>query len=350
MNKLIRRTVVSAVLMTAGIFAYGQEASASNDNFNGAKEYFHFGLNKNTTFFNGNSDTKIISLGVLTASDKSIVGCQSSVFFNHVDDEAVGLQYTAGVSIAENGFTGGQISGITNISHGLSRGAQISHGANIAEKLSGTQISFLFNKAKTVKGLQLGLVNISDDTDSTLGLVNIIKNGVHDFGISYDSNGKLCLQIQEGGKNLFTNIGVAGKVQGDFFNGEFCEVWLGLGSRFAYKKLSLDTEFLWKYVFSKEFTDLRNSVMDAHDADNDELAEELVKDFSKFQIPHLQFSLNFEVAKHFALFGAFGVDLRVEDFNDEAFNHQKHNLSGSFNAGDKKISLYPAFSAGIKIK
>ncbi len=329
MKILNKKAALIAAVMVAGCAVFAQETKKKEITFNGAQEYLHFGLNDSVSFFKGSADTKIISIGILSAGDKSILGYQSSIFYSHVEDASAGYQTSGGISVAGDSFYGLQYSGI----------------ANIAGDVTGAQVSTFFNKAKTVRGLQFGLVNFSDDASATFGLINIVKNGVHDFGIGYDSNENLYFQIQEGGRNLFTNIGVAGKLQDDFFNGEYCEVWAGLGSRKTWGRFSLDLEFLWKFVFCKETTDLINAA-----EDDDDCAEELLKDLKHFQLPHLRLSANVEIVKYVALFGSCGVDLRIEDFNDQAFIHQKHNLSGSFKADDRKVTLYPVFSAGIKIK
>lgn len=331
MKMLNKKAALIAAVMVAGSALFAQESEKTDVTFNGAQEYLHFGLNDSVSFFNGSADTKIISIGIISAGDKNILGYQGSIFYSHVEDASAGYQTSGGVSVAGDSFYGVQYSGI----------------ANIAGDVAGAQVSTFFNKAKTVRGLQFGFVNISDDTSATFGLINIVKNGVHDFGIGYDSNKNLYFQIQEGGRNLFTNIGAAGKLQGDFFYGEYCEAWAGLGSRKTWGRFSMDLEFLWKFVFSKETSDLIDM---AEDEEDDDRAEEILKDLKHFQVPHLRLSANVEIVKHVALFGAFGVDLRVEDFNDQAFIHQKHNLSGSFKADDRKVTMYPTFSAGIKIK
>lgn len=350
MKKLIKNMAV-AILTFTGVLLSAQDFTAEvNSSESGPEQYIHFGLNNEVTFVNGSADTKILSLGVFAATDKNILGIQESLFYSNINNHLTGYQGSGLFSRIGEGFEGAQISGIGNFAAGTSYGAQCSYGFNIAENHTGVQVSYAFNKAQNVRGVQIGLVNVSDNTDYTLGLINIIKDGIHDFGAGVDSNKNIYFQIQEGGKNLYTTIGAGGKLQSDFFNGDYATVFAGLGGRDYLGMFSFDQEFLWKFAFCEEVRTIGKNVKDAIKDKDEEAAKEFAKDFKYYQIPAVRLTANCHLASHFAVFASAEVELRVEEFNDQAFTYSEHKLSGSFDCDGKKVTLYPAFSAGVKIR
>jgi hypothetical protein len=113
--------------------------------------------------------------GFLGWADSSLAGVQLSGLINRVSRGAEGIQI-AGLSNWSNAaFTGLQIAGGINQTKGEMRGVQIAGALNAAYgTLQGVQIG-AFNIGK-VRGLQLGLVNVSADTQGTqIGLINVAR-------------------------------------------------------------------------------------------------------------------------------------------------------------------------------
>lgn len=88
-----------------------------------------------------------------------------------------GIQIAGGATFAGGTANGIQIAGGTSIANRL-RGLQIAGGANIAGDATGLQIAPI-NIAKRMRGVQLGVVNITEDSDGTvpIGVINYSKNG-----------------------------------------------------------------------------------------------------------------------------------------------------------------------------
>jgi hypothetical protein len=76
---------------------------------------------------------------------------------------------------------GAQIGGLFNYTKGNLHGAQVSYAGNIVHgDMHGVQIGGLFNYARGMHGVQIGLVNISDTSSGySIGLVNIVRRGYH---------------------------------------------------------------------------------------------------------------------------------------------------------------------------
>jgi hypothetical protein len=71
---------------------------------------------------------------------------------------------------------GAEIAGLVNVARGV-EGVQIGGIVDVTtDDSSGTQIS-LINVAGRLRGLQLGLINVANDTDVQIGLVNIDMHG-----------------------------------------------------------------------------------------------------------------------------------------------------------------------------
>lgn len=72
---------------------------------------------------------------------------------------------------------GVQFAGLFNQTSGDVEGLQLAGGANFAlGRVQGVQGAFAFNRAASVKGLQLGLVNVGGDVDGLqIGLVNVAR-------------------------------------------------------------------------------------------------------------------------------------------------------------------------------
>lgn len=123
--------------------------------------------------------------GIANINGDSALGFQAAGITNVVKGSYVGAQL-AGIANVNNGSSDGfQAAGITNVNQGPTRGAKIAGIANISgEEHNGVQIAGILNKAKRVRGSQIGLINIADTvTGATVGLINIVKNGYNKFEI-----------------------------------------------------------------------------------------------------------------------------------------------------------------------
>jgi hypothetical protein len=113
--------------------------------------------------------------GFLSWGDSTVSGLQLSGLINRTTKPIEGVQIAGLTNWSNDAFTGLQLSGAINQARGFARGVQIAGALNAAYgNLDGVQIG-TFNIGK-VRGLQLGVINISADTEGTqIGIINIAR-------------------------------------------------------------------------------------------------------------------------------------------------------------------------------
>ena len=113
--------------------------------------------------------------GFLSWGDSTVSGLQLSGLINRTTQPVEGVQIAGLTNWSNAQFTGLQLSGALNQARGFARGVQIAGVLNAAYgNLDGVQIG-AFNIGK-VRGLQLGIINVSADTEGTqIGIINIAR-------------------------------------------------------------------------------------------------------------------------------------------------------------------------------
>jgi len=137
-------------------------ANLTTDNSKG------FSLSGVANICNGNTSSVGIS-GVLNYSKKMSGGFQVAGVSNVCSDSASGLF----------------LSGVLNYSKQNSKGFQMSTINYTAEKFTGFQLGVV-NYARELNGIQLGVVNILNDSGKALpiGVLSIVKNGFFEFELT----------------------------------------------------------------------------------------------------------------------------------------------------------------------
>lgn len=143
--------------------------------------------------------------------------------------------------------SGVQIAGVVNNTKVIS-GVQIAGVVNRADKINGAQIAGIVNIAKKMKGVQIGFLNIADTCDGTaIGVINIIKNGVHQLEIYGDELFYSNIAFRSG-TTKFHTILTAGIRPKEFDN----PLWTygsGIGTTFIFtKKTALDLDGSFSHV------------------------------------------------------------------------------------------------------
>ncbi len=117
------------------------------------------------------------SAGIFGRVEESFIGIQDNGIYSYIGSDFTGLQSTGITNQVKGSFTGIQIAGISNNAAQV-EGVQIGGIANFTDEVVGAQIAGIVNNAGVVHGVQIGLVNLSDELDGiALGLVNISKAG-----------------------------------------------------------------------------------------------------------------------------------------------------------------------------
>lgn len=300
------------------------------------------------------------SVGLLGSRSCRIDGVQLASVFT-ITDILNGMQAAAVFNTA-SAVNGLQAAGVFNLAETVN-GAQSAGVLSIAQSVKGTQVSGVVNIARKVSGVQIGLINIAEENNGiSLGLINIIRNGVHDAGGFIDTNANSFLQLQCGTNHLFTSVLLGSPFLTDA-DTEDCLFGLGLGSRLNVYKFSFDIEALCFFTIFQPVIDLGNDIhdiikkyddgdrfsQDATKADKDAVRD-LAKEFRHYFYPSLKLSAGYNLLKHFSLFATASFDIRVEGWNDEAFDCGRRNLYIDFTGGSTDVTIYPAFGFGVKIR
>lgn len=198
--------------------------------------------------------------GISNHVGQKAYGAQIAGVLNQVKGDAQGVQL-AGVANVTGSMDGAQIAGFANVSkdaHGLqlagfsnsarATDVQVAGFANVAKsseavqvagfiniaKDANTQVAGFINIAKKVTGPQIsGLINIAEESDYPVGLINIIKKGEKQIGVSIDETGNTLINFRSGGKILYGIVGA-----GINFNDDNARYVLegGMGAHFPIAK------------------------------------------------------------------------------------------------------------------
>lgn len=132
-------------------------------------------------FYGRNNDVMGLDIGALVSvADGDVFGMEVSGLVNSVGSSSGSLQVAGIANNCYEDFYGLQISGIANKAGGNVAGGQIGC-FNMAADMDGTQIG-VYNKAAKANGLQIGVINEADSMYGVqIGLLNII----HDSTVPY---------------------------------------------------------------------------------------------------------------------------------------------------------------------
>lgn len=149
--------------------------------------------------------------GVLNNVMDSVSGVEASGVYNFVRGDLEGVQLTGVYNHVAENAAGVQAAGVANFVRRKTRGVQLAGVANVAaQDMRGAQLSGLFNYAKTMTGLQMGVINVSDSSAGySLGLLNLVrKNGIHQFSFSTNELLQANVTLQTGTRKLYSILSV----------------------------------------------------------------------------------------------------------------------------------------------
>lgn len=146
---------------------------------------------------------------------------------------------SGGVNIGNENISGPQISGIGNISKKETRGLQLSS---------------IFNYAKNLKGIQIGLVNVADSSSGySFGLLNIVKNGKGTISVYGNELLPLNISWKSGSKKLYNILTIGTSVGGS----KAYTFGFGIGREFKINKnITLSTEIIDQNIYLGTWKDL----------------------------------------------------------------------------------------------
>ena len=150
--------------------------------------------------------------GVFNIDKKDVRGVQAAGITNITGGTVRGVQVAGVFNYVQDSLRGVQVAGIGNVVKGNVWGIQIAAEANACkDTLRGVQLSTFENLAHILKGVQIGLINISDSsTGYSIGIFNYVKHGgVNRVSLQASEVTGLTVQYMGGNKKL-NNILLAG--------------------------------------------------------------------------------------------------------------------------------------------
>ncbi|PIF29696.1 carboxypeptidase-like protein [Flavobacterium sp. 9] len=177
-------------------------------------------------------------------------GLQMSCIHNSVKGSQIGLQITGIYNNVKKDSKGLQVSGIQNTVNGTQNGLQLSGIYNIGkDTVRGAQITGIFNYAKELKGVQIGLINVTDsESGYSFGLLNFKKNGYKKISITSNEISDLNLAIKTGDNKLYTILMAGRSERSNEEKLTSFGIGLGknikLGKRFTYNP-EISTQYLY---------------------------------------------------------------------------------------------------------
>ncbi len=173
----------------------------------------------------------------------TVNGVQAAGISNYVKGKFTGLQMGGVYNHAVDTVRGMQLAGVANFSKQQTAGFQMAGVGNVANRnMKGVQLAGVFNYAKHLKGVQIGLINVSDSSDGySIGLLNFVrKNGYHKINISTNEVTQLNAAIRTGSRKLYSAIHAGVNLQP---NQKLYSFGFGLGKDIRLnKQLFLNTE------------------------------------------------------------------------------------------------------------
>lgn len=153
------------------------------------------------------------AFNLLAGDGDHLHGFEMGIGANIRSTYANGGQLAVGANLVWGTLRGLQLAGFFNYAK-MGRGLQVSPVNITGERFSGLQLG-LVNIAGAYTGAQIGLVNISEDADAPVGLVNIVREGLHEVSVLTSDLGPVELTLRLGGRYFYTLLSGALQPQKD---------------------------------------------------------------------------------------------------------------------------------------
>ena len=301
------------------------------------------GTEINTGFGPAKQIRNNFSIGFVATGSAAIDGAQLGIGAVWGLDYVNGLQAAMGASISKGPMTGLQASIGASIARKTMRGYQASVAFNMAGELRGMQMAGvnyvdegrgvqlgLINISRgDLEGAQIGLINIADDTDASIGLIPVTKKGGVGVDLWTSDVQLLHLGLRLRARRTYTVISFGFHPLDDSsrsFSGGF-----GLGgSLLARRRFSIDLDNTVGAV-NEGFSITR----------------------SAYLLDTLRLSLAWRPAKHFSMFAAVTANAMFDFQPATETNNFRPGYGWSTRVADPSqdgfgARVWPGFSAGFQ--
>lgn len=176
--------------------------------------------------------------GIANLNIDTLTGFQGAGIINVNTSSMRGTQL-AGIANASIGdIKGGQFAGIANVGTGNVNGVQAAGIINVnADTTNGAQLAAILNYTKTLKGLQLGLINISDTVASgvPIGLITIVAKGYRRLEVEASESLYATINFKTGTHKFYNIFSVGFRPENQLYwgVGYGFGTWIPLSEKFA---------------------------------------------------------------------------------------------------------------------
>lgn len=255
---------------------------------------------------------------------------QAAGFTNVNYDKQRGTQLAGFGNYNFKGSKGTQIAGFMNLSLKRTKGFQLSGFMNVAEEIKGGQISGFLNIAKRVKGVQIGVINIADTASGfCFGILNFIRNGIHQVEISSNETGMFGLYYRSGVKSLYSIAGITTAAYSNFRQ-ELMGYGYGVGTGF---KLAKPVKITAEFIANQMGTGLNTRY---------------VRIWSRAQL-----NLELVPVKGLSIFGGVAINGFVADATDPGYDGFYSTFGGTDvleeNSGRYPYKMWTGYQFGIRL-
>ncbi|MEO8961162.1 MAG: carboxypeptidase-like regulatory domain-containing protein [Ginsengibacter sp.] len=198
---------------------------------------------------NGGSVKGAQFAGINNTTINNLNGWQTAGINNYTKGKVNGVQLAGIYNHAADSVKGIQIAGISNYANKKMNGLQIAGIGNFSRReMDGTQIAGIFNYAKKLRGLQIGLINVSDSSDGySIGLLNLVNKGYHKISFYSNEIMNANVAVKTGNSKLYSIL-MGGMNVSD--SAKMYSFGFGLGHDFIFsKRLALSTELSSQYLY-----------------------------------------------------------------------------------------------------
>ncbi|HEY6059263.1 MAG TPA: hypothetical protein VIV10_01645 [Gemmatimonadales bacterium] len=137
--------------------------------------------------------------GLLNWTGGSLRGAQVAGALNFAGRDSSGAQVAGAVNLASD-LAGVQVAGAVNVASGAT-GVQVAGGMNYASGAATVQVAVV-NVSRQATGAQVGVVNVAEDADVSVGTFSWVTRGTHDAALAATEYGVLA-EADTGGRVLY---------------------------------------------------------------------------------------------------------------------------------------------------
>jgi hypothetical protein len=195
------------------------------------------------------------SLNLVGGYTAGVNGMEIGGLFNINKRDTRYLQLAGIFNLVGGNVTGLQLAGVSNQALDTVRGVQMSGFINKAgNQVSGLQIAALNNKAHTLKGVQIGIVNVVDTSEgASIGLINIIRNGFYKITLSANDLTNTNISLKTGTHKFYSTLLMGANITA---HNKMYSFGLGVGHDFMFTdRIYLSTEAAYQFAFTGAMDD-----------------------------------------------------------------------------------------------